>query len=122
VEKHLTGKATEPYELVPFKLYKNQLPLLEQALETAGLMLSSDKSRGYCLEMICADFLAGEGSLSPSPTLLHACLSRALVTGRTGGRRLRSVSSAYSPEFLDRALDPDFKFSLIQVAADAQHY
>ena len=22
-------------------------------------MLSSDKSRGYCLEMICADFLAG---------------------------------------------------------------
>jgi hypothetical protein len=23
------------------------------------LMLGSDKSRGYCLEMICADFLAG---------------------------------------------------------------
>ena len=22
-------------------------------------MLGSDKSRGYCLEMICADFLAG---------------------------------------------------------------
>ena len=29
------------------------------ALETAGLMLGTDKSRGYCLEMICADFLAG---------------------------------------------------------------
>jgi hypothetical protein len=35
------------------------LPVIEQALETAGLMLGSDKSRGYCLEMICADFLAG---------------------------------------------------------------
>ena len=31
----------------------------EQALETASLMLGSDKSRGYTLEMICADFLAG---------------------------------------------------------------
>src|SRR5581483_5690507 len=59
VEKHLTGKDTEPYELVTFKLYKSQLPVVEQALETASLMLGSDKSRGYCLEMICADFLAG---------------------------------------------------------------
>ena len=35
------------------------LGIIEQALETAGLMLGTDKSRGYCLEMICADFLAG---------------------------------------------------------------
>jgi hypothetical protein len=27
-------------------------------LDTAALMLGTDKSRGYCLEMICADFLA----------------------------------------------------------------
>jgi hypothetical protein len=33
--------------------------MVEKALETASLMLGSDKSRGYCLEMICADFLAG---------------------------------------------------------------
>jgi len=33
--------------------------VIEQAIETAALMLGSDKSRGYCLEMICADFLAG---------------------------------------------------------------
>jgi hypothetical protein len=59
VEKHLTGKDTEPYELVTFKLYKSQLPVIEQALEIASLMLGTDKSRGYCLEMICADFLAG---------------------------------------------------------------
>jgi hypothetical protein len=33
--------------------------VIEQTLETAALMLGTDKSRGYCLEMICADFLAG---------------------------------------------------------------
>ena len=33
--------------------------MIEQAIETAALMLGTDKSRGYCLEMICADFLAG---------------------------------------------------------------
>jgi hypothetical protein len=59
VERHLTGKETEPWEIIYFKLYKSQLPVIEQALETAALMLGSDKSRGYCLEMICADFLAG---------------------------------------------------------------
>ncbi len=59
VERHLTGKDTEPWELIYFKVYRSQLPVIEQALETAGLMLGTDKSRGYCLEMICADFLAG---------------------------------------------------------------
>ncbi len=59
VERHLTGKETEPWEIIYFKLYKSQLPVVEKALETAALMLGTDKSRGYCLEMICADFLAG---------------------------------------------------------------
>jgi hypothetical protein len=59
VEKELTGKDSEPFELIYFKLYKSQIPVIEQAIETAALMLGSDKSRGYCLEMICADFLAG---------------------------------------------------------------
>jgi hypothetical protein len=59
VERHLTGKETEAWEIIYFKLYKSQLPVVEKAIETAGLMLGTDKSRGYCLEMICADFLAG---------------------------------------------------------------
>jgi hypothetical protein len=59
VERHLTGKETEPWEIIYFKLYKSQLPVVEKAIETAALMLGTDKSRGYCLEMICADFLAG---------------------------------------------------------------
>jgi hypothetical protein len=59
VEKELTGKETEPSEIIYFKLCKSQIPVVEQAIETAALMLGTDKSRGYCLEMICADFLAG---------------------------------------------------------------
>lgn len=58
VEKYLTGES-EPSELIYFKLYRSQLPVIEQALEIAARMLGSDKARGYCLEMICADFLAG---------------------------------------------------------------
>src|SRR5690348_1627249 len=75
VEKHLTGQETEPWELLYFKVYKSQLPVIEQALETAGLMLGTNKSRGYCLEMICADFLAGAGleSQSPQTMLLSMC-------------------------------------------------
>ena len=53
------GKETEPWEIIYFKLFKSQLTVVEQAVETAALMLGTDKSRGYCLEMICADFLAG---------------------------------------------------------------
>jgi hypothetical protein len=59
VERHLTGRDTEPWELVYFKLYKSQLNVIEQALEIAALMLGGQRARGYCLEMICADFLAG---------------------------------------------------------------
>ena len=59
VQKELTGKETEPSELIYFKVYKSRIPVIEQAIETAAQMLGADKSRGYCLEMICADFLAG---------------------------------------------------------------
>jgi hypothetical protein len=59
VEKHLTGQETEPWEIIYCKVYKSQLPVIERALETAALILGSNKSKGYCLEMICADFLAG---------------------------------------------------------------
>jgi hypothetical protein len=70
VERHLTGKETETWEIIYFKLYKSQLPVVEQALETAALMLGTDKSRGYCLEMICADFLAGANSQDANPESL----------------------------------------------------
>ncbi len=76
VERHLTGKETEPYELIYFKLYKSQLGVVEQALETAARMLGTDRSRGYCLEMICADFLAGANLEDATPDVLLASVSR----------------------------------------------
>jgi hypothetical protein len=76
-----------------FKVYKSQLPVVEQALETAALMLGTSKSRGYCLEMICADFLAGAnlesgnheslvGSLCRVATLLPQEMKQMLVEKR----------------------------------------
>ena len=39
-------------------------------------MLGSDKSRGYCLEMICADFLAGANLDNGDPETLLFSMSR----------------------------------------------
>jgi hypothetical protein len=76
VDKHLTGRETERSELLYFKVYKSQLQVIERALETAGLMLGTNRSRGYCLEMICADFLAGAMLDAPSPQTMLLAMSR----------------------------------------------
>jgi len=76
VEKELTGKETEPWEIIYFKLYQSQMPVIERAIETASLMLGSDRSRGYCLEMICADFLAGANLDHPDPEMLLFSMTR----------------------------------------------
>jgi hypothetical protein len=53
-------------------------------------MLGSDKSRGYCLEMICADFLAGAAletggpeQNSGGPTVIHSSGSEQTVSTET---------------------------------------
>jgi hypothetical protein len=76
VEKELTGREEEPSELIYFKVYKSQIPVIEQAIDTAALMLGTDKSRGYCLEMICADFLAGAHLDNGNPEILLHSISR----------------------------------------------
>jgi hypothetical protein len=76
VERELTGRDSEPAELLYFKVYKSQVPLIEQAIETAALMLGSDKSRSHCLEMICADFLAGAHMDGSNPEILLESISR----------------------------------------------
>ena len=76
VEKELTGKEEEPAELIYFKVYKSQLTVIEQAIETAALLLGTDKSRGYCLEMVCADFLAGANMDNANPEILLNSISR----------------------------------------------
>ena len=76
VARELTGEDSEPHELIYFKVYKSQIPVIEQAIETAAMMLGSDKSRGYCLEMICADFLAGASLDGAQPDILLNSLTR----------------------------------------------
>jgi hypothetical protein len=76
VERELTGKETEPWEIIYFKLYQSQMPVIERAIETAALMLGSDRSRGYCLEMICADFLAGAALDHGDPEMLLFSMTR----------------------------------------------
>ncbi len=92
VEKHLTGEDTEPSDIIYFKLYKSQIPVVEEAIETAAMMLGSDKSRGYCLEMICADFLAGAHASGGDPNVLLDAVIRAF----------RLLSSEQQAEFLVR--------------------
>jgi len=70
--------------------------VIEQALETAALMLGSDKSRGYCLEMICADFLAGAHLQGGNPDVLLMSLARLFEFLPCEQRR----------EFLNRAGQP----------------
>jgi hypothetical protein len=53
---------------------------VEQALETTALMLGSVKSRGYCLEMICADFLAGSSTQENQLEVLVQSLERLYQT------------------------------------------
>jgi hypothetical protein len=53
--------------------------LIERALEAAALMLGSDKSRGYCLEMICADFLAGVSLETGNQDALVLSLTRLVI-------------------------------------------
>ncbi len=76
VERALTGKDSEPFEIIFLKLYKSQIDVVEQAIETAALMLGSNRSRGYCLEMICADFLAGASLDNENPELLLFSMTR----------------------------------------------
>ena len=76
VEKELTGRETEPWDIIYFKLYQSQMPVIEKAIETAALMLGSDRSRGYCLEMICADFLAGANLDNGDPETLLFSMTR----------------------------------------------
>ena len=90
------GGESEPEpELIYFKVYKSQAPVIEQAIDTAALMLGSDKSRGYCLEMICADFLAGTTSENGDPKILLFSMLRLF----------RFLPAAQKQEFLQQVAE-----------------
>jgi hypothetical protein len=58
-------------------------------------MLGTDKSRGYCLEMICADFLAGANLDSDNSNLLLYSILRLF----------KFLPDAEQKTFLDRATE-----------------
>jgi hypothetical protein len=95
VEKELTRRESEPSKLIYFKVYKSQASVIAQAIETAALMLGSNKARGYCPEMICADFLAGAH--------LEAGSSKILLLSIT--RLFQFLPAAQRQEFLQQATE-----------------
>jgi len=92
VERHLTGQDAESWEMLYFKVYKSQLQVIERALETSSLMLGSQKARGYCLEMICADFLAG-ANLGETDSSAFSVSVRRLIEFLPGPKRIELIQS-----------------------------
>ena len=68
------------------------MPVIEQAIETAAPMLGSDKSLGYCLEIICADFLAGANLENENPEVRMLSAFRFLEFLPGGTETKRSTS------------------------------
>jgi len=100
VYKYFTGEDYEPYEMVYFKLFESQLPVVERALYVASRMVGTERSRGYCLELVCADFLAGrteESTPEDILLLIHRLVSllppdyQAGLRGKAGGAELEPV-------------------------------
>jgi hypothetical protein len=100
VYKYFTGQDYEPYEMVYFKLFESQLPTVERALYVASRMAGTDRSRGYCLELVCADFLAGrteESTAEETLLLIHRLVSllpgeyQARLAGQNRGRELETA-------------------------------
>jgi len=95
VYKYFTGEDYEPYEMVYFKLFESQLPVVERALYVASRMVGTERSRGYCLELVCADFLAGRTEES-SPEEILLVIHR-LVDLLPADYRARLVGKAEDP-------------------------
>jgi hypothetical protein len=75
--------------------------VVERALYVASRMVGTERSRGYCLELVCADFLAGRTEESAPEVILmmihrlvhllpreyQACLAR-----QSEGREVETAS------------------------------
>jgi hypothetical protein len=90
VEKELTGVDSEPSEIIYFKFYKSQISVIEQAIDTAGLMLGIDKSMRILTRYDLCRFPSSSQSR-------YWQLERAVVFGPalvqlSFGRRTKSVS------------------------------
>jgi hypothetical protein len=98
--KNLSGEDYERYEMACFKLCESQLPTLARALYVASRMVGTGRSRGYCLELVCADSLAGRTEESTPEEILLVIHQLASLSppdyqaghpGQAGGAELESV-------------------------------
>ena len=71
-----------------------------RAVEVASLMVGTKRSREYCLELVCADFLAGRGEESSPEEILmviHRLVHllpreyQARLAGQSGSRELEQM-------------------------------
>jgi hypothetical protein len=93
VERYLTGKETERWEILYFKAYKSQLPVIEQALESGpdagerqipGLLFGDD---------LCGFFGGSElGDWQPGCSSVCAHSAGAWTSGAATGAPLREYS------------------------------
>ena len=100
VYKYFTGQDYEPYEMVYFKLYESQLPTVERALYVASRMAGTEKSRGYCLELVCADFLAGRTEESTAEETLLLIQRLVSLLPEEYHARLANKSEETEPELI----------------------
>ena len=63
-------------------------PALHKPEQEAALMLGSDESRGYCLELICADFLAAANLEAGAESISFLAFTR-LIGALPVGQRLQ---------------------------------
>jgi hypothetical protein len=105
VDRYLSGKETEPWEIIYFKLYKGQLSVIERALEIAALMLGSDRSRGYSLEMICADFLAGAALETENSIQIQNAQHPSVAQPQRVSRRILQKKRDERPRLAKRGLE-----------------
>ena len=100
IKRHLTGKEPVPRDILYFTVDYNQRGVIEQALERAGLLLGTDKSRAFCLEMICADFLEGARLEAGQENVWYEALAR-LINAVPVAQRLQLL------DVVKNGLEPD---------------
>ena len=110
-----------------------EIPVIERAIETAAQMLGSDRSRGYCLEMTCAEFMAGAKLDNGDPAMLLFSMTRSFkFCPKSNGshfwrRRLRrchesdSTQSSHACGWILNRMSSFVKQCCKGMAGDARH-
>lgn len=62
-QHEMKKELTKDRQLIYFKVYKGQMRVIEQAIETAPLIPRHVRPEGSFLQIVCTDFLAGESSI-----------------------------------------------------------